>query len=149
MVIDITQIVDLGMAIVTGGDAVVCLGGQDLVGFGLSIGPSCIGETGLEKPAAATTAEVVGFVGGHVNEVLFTHHRLDHKPQVIGNGITQSFSHQLARILDGEFDLSVLVPVTAGFKFSFFDPFCVELNDAQDFKFVLNIEFFQSCQDCK
>lgn len=149
MVIDIAQVMHLGMAIVAGGDAIVCLCCQDLVCLCLAIGSSRLGEARLEKTTAAAAAEVVGFVGGHVNEVLFPHHGLDHKSQVIGNGISQCFSYQLTWILDSEFNFSVLVPVTTGFEFSFFDPFCVELNNAQDFKLVLNLEFFQSCQDCE
>jgi hypothetical protein len=149
MVIDITQIMDLGMTIVTWGNAIVCLGGQDLVCLGLPISPSFFGESGLEKTASAAAAKIVGLVGGHVDEVFFTHHGLDNVPEIIGNGISQCFSHQLAWILDSEFDLSVLVPVTAGFELSFLDPLCVELDDAQDFKFMLDVEFFQSCQDCE
>ena len=140
---------DLGMAIMAWRDAVVGLGGQNLVGLGLTIGPSFLGETRLEKTAAAAAAKVIRLVGGHVDEVLFTHHGLDNVPQIIGNGISQCFSHQLTWILDGELDLSVLVPLTAGFELSFLDPLCVELDDAQNFKFVLNLEFFQSCQDCE
>ncbi len=149
MAMNITHVMDLGVAVVAWGDAVFGLGGQNLVGFGFAIGPSCFGEAGLEKTAAAATAEVVGFVGSHVDEVFFTHHCLDHVPKIIGNGISQCFSYQLTWILDGELDLSVLVPVTAGFEFSFPDPLCVELDDAQNFKFMLNFKFFQSCQDCE
>ena len=137
------------MAIMTWGDAVIGLGGQNLVGLGLTIGPSFFGESRLKKTAAATAAKVIRFVRGHVDEVLFTHHGLDYVPQIIGNGISQCFSHQLTWILDGEFYFSVLVPLTAGFELSFPDPLCVELNDAQNFKFMFYLEFFQSCQDCE
>jgi len=149
MIINITQVMDLGVTIMTWSDAVIGLGGQDLVGLGLTIGPSFFGESRLKKTAAAAAAKVIRLVGGHVDEVLFTHHGLDNVPQIIGNGVSQCFSHQLTWILDGEFNLSVLVPLTAGFEFAFFDPLCIELNDAQNFKFVLNFKFFQSCQDCE
>jgi len=140
---------DLGVTIMTWSNAVIGLGSQNLVGLGLTIGPSFFGESGLEKTAAAAAAKVIRLVGGHVDEVLFTHHCLDNVPQIIGNGISQCLSHQLTWILDGELDLSVLVPIAAGFEFAFFDPLCVELDDAQNFKFVLNLKFFQSCQDCE
>ena len=38
----IAQVVDLGMAVVAGGDGVSRLGGQDLVGLELAVGPAFI-----------------------------------------------------------------------------------------------------------
>jgi hypothetical protein len=62
----------------------------------------------LQEPAAAAAAEVVGAVGVHVDEVLFTDHRLDHIAQVLGHRIAEAFAHQLAGILDRELDLRSL-----------------------------------------
>jgi len=58
----------------------------------------------LEKTAAATAAEVVGFVGGHVNKIFFPHYGFNHKAQIICNGIAIAFSDNLTGILDGERD---------------------------------------------
>ena len=55
----------------------------------------------------------------------------------------------MARILDSELDLTFLVPVRGGFELAFSDPLGVKLNYAFNFKIVRDVEFFQSCQDCK
>ena len=86
------QLVDLGVAVMTGCDAVVGLGGLDLVVLGLSVGESLLLKTGLEEAAAAAAAEVVGFVGGHVDEVLFSDNGLDNKPKVVGHGVAKGLS---------------------------------------------------------
>lgn len=137
------------MAVVARGDAVTCLGGQDLVGLGLAVGPALLLKSRLEIPAAAAAAEVVGPVGGHVNKIFFTHNRPDHIPQVFGYRIAQGLSHQLAGILDREFYLTFLVPVRRGLELAVLDPLGIQLNNGFDFKVVRDVEFFQSCQDCK
>ena len=143
----LAQLVDLGVAIMTGCDAVVGLGGLDLVVLGLSVGESLLLETGLEETAAAAAAEVVGFVGGHVDEVLFSDNGLDNKPQVFGNGVAIGLTHDLTGILNGKLDLEILVPVGVYLEFTFPDPLCVVFVDVLDFKVVLDVVFFQSCQD--
>jgi len=42
MVVLVTQIMDLGMAVVARGDAVVRLGGKDLAGLEFAVGPPFI-----------------------------------------------------------------------------------------------------------
>jgi len=111
MLVHIRHVMDLGMAVVAWGDAVIRLGGQNLVGLGLAVGPALLLESRLEIPAAAAAAEVVGPVGGHVNKIFFAHNGPDHIPQVFGHRISKAFSHQLARILNRELDLTVFVPV--------------------------------------
>jgi len=111
MVIDFGHIMHLGMTIMAGRDAVSCLGRQDLVGLGLAISPPLLLETGLQITAAAAAAEIIGFVGHHINKVFFTHHGFDNISQIIGNRVTKRFSDQLAGVLNRKFDLSVLVPV--------------------------------------
>ena len=115
MVIDLGHIMDLGMAIVARRDTIGCLGGQNLIGLGLAVGPSLLGEPGLEISATAAAAEIVGPVGGHVNEVFFPDNRLDHISHVFGNRISQGLSDQLAGILQCKLDLAFLVPVRGGF----------------------------------
>jgi hypothetical protein len=111
MVIDFGHVMDLGMAVMAGCDAIGCLGGQDLIGFGLTVGPSLFLETGLEITAAAAAAEVVGLIGGHIDEVLFTHNLFDHVSHVFGNRISQGLSDQLAGILECKFNLTLFVPL--------------------------------------
>jgi hypothetical protein len=53
----------------------------------------------------------------------------------------------LTRILDGELDLQVLVPVAVDLQLALPDPFGVIFIDVFDFKIVLQVELFQSCQD--
>jgi trehalose-6-phosphate synthase len=85
----------------------------------------------------------------HFHEVLFTHHFLDHVAKILGHGITEGLSYQLTRILDGEFDLKILVPIGIHLEFVFSNPLSVKANDAFNFEVVRDIEFFQSGPDCK
>ena len=108
-----------------------------------------IRPTVLEKATTAATAVVIGFVGGHVNEVLFPDHGLDRISKVIGYGISKGFSYKLAGVLNRKLDLQILIPVRIYLEPSFFDPFCIELNDTDNFEIVLDFEFFQSGPDCE
>ncbi len=143
------QIMDLGMAVVARGDAVGSPGFLDLFGFQAAIMPSGFRITGLEKPAAAAAAVIVRFVGGHVDEVFFADNRFHHKAQIVGNGIAEAFSNELAGILNRELDLEVLVPVGVDLQLAFPDPLRIVLDDALDFEIVGNFEFFQSGPDCE
>ena len=55
----VAKLMDLGMAVVAAGDAVVCTGGLDLIVFNLSISQAFILESGLEETAAAAAAKVI------------------------------------------------------------------------------------------
>jgi hypothetical protein len=55
----------------------------------------------------------------------------------------------LAGVLNRKFNFKILVPVGTDLEFSLSDPLGIILNDASDFKLVLNVEFFQSGPDCK
>jgi len=149
MVVDFGHIMDLGMAVVARRDAIGCLGGQNLVGLGLAVSPSLLGESGLKESAAAAAAKVIGLIGGHVHKVFFPDNRPDHISHVFGNRITKGLSDQLTGILKRELDLTFLVPVRGRFKFTFSDPLGIELNNTFNLKVVGDVEFFQSCQDCK
>lgn len=141
------QFMNLGMAVVAPGNAVVCACGFDLVVLDFTVLQAFLLEPGLQKSAAAAAAVVVGAVGLHVDEVFFAHHGFDHKPQVFCNGIPIAFAYDLAGVLDREFDLQVLVPVGVDFKFAFADPFGIILINIFDFKIVFQVEFFQSGPD--
>jgi hypothetical protein len=77
----------------------------DLIEFQLSVLMPGFSEPGLQITSAAATTVIVGSVGMHVNEILFTHNRSDDKPQVFCNRISKAFSHQLARILNSKLNL--------------------------------------------
>ena len=149
MVIDFGHVMDLGMAVMAGRDAVLSLGGQNLVGLGLAVSPALLLETGLQVSATAAAAEVIGTVGGHVDKVFFTYHCLDHIPQIFGHRIAKGFTDQLAGILDGEFNLSFLVPFRRRLQFAFLDPLGIELDNGLNFKVVGDVELLQSYQDCE
>jgi len=149
MVLLLGQIVDLGVTVVAGCDAVFGLGCQDLVGFAFAIGAAFFRVACLEKTAAATATVIVGTVGIHFNEIFFTHYGSDHITQVFGHRIPKGFSYQLTRILYSEFDLALPVPLGADLEFAFTDPLGVVLNDAPNFEFVVNLEFVQSGPDCE
>jgi hypothetical protein len=85
----------------------------------------------------------------HVDKVFFTHNRFYSIPQIFSHGIPKAFSHQLAGILDREFDFQILVPIGIDLQLSFPDPLGIKLNDTLNLKVVLDLEFFQSDPDCK
>jgi len=143
------DIMNLGMAVVAGRDAIMGTGCHDLFEFQPAVRTSGFGKAGLQETAAAPTAIVVGPVGKHVDEILFSHNGFDNKPQVLRHRITKAFSNQLAGVLNCELDFQVLVPVGIDLQFSFPYPLGITLNNAFDFKIMRNIEFFQSRPDCK
>ncbi len=77
MAMDFGQIMNLGMTVMARGNAVGCFCVKDLAGLGLSKGPALLLKPGLEISAAASAAEVAGFVGCHINKILFSHNRPD------------------------------------------------------------------------
>jgi hypothetical protein len=143
----VPDIVHLGMAVVAAGDAVVGPGGDDLIEFDLAVGPALIGKTGLEESAAAAATVVVRLVGRHFDDIFLAHRRFDDKAQIIGNLVAETLAHDLAGVLDGEFDLAFLVPIGIDLEPSLADPLGVVLVDGSDLKFVLNPEFLQSGPD--
>jgi len=54
-----TEFMDLGMTVVTSGDAVSCLGCLDLIVFEFSIFQALFFAPGLEETAAAAATEIV------------------------------------------------------------------------------------------
>jgi len=143
----LAELMDLSMAVMAPGNAVVRACGFDLFIFDFAVLQAFFLEPGLQKSAAAAAAVVVGAVGLHVDEVFFTHHGFDHKPQVFGNGIPIAFPNDLAGVLHREFDFQILVPVGIDFEFAFTDPFGIVLINIFDLKFMFQVEFFQSGPD--
>ena len=143
----LTQLMDLGVAIVTTGDTIIGTGGFNLFIFNFSELQTFFLETGLEKTTAAAAAIIVGPVGLHINEILITYHGFDDKSQIFRDGIPIRLPHNLAGILNGKLYFQFFVPVGIDFQLSFPDPFSVIFINVFDDKIMFDIEFFQSCQD--
>jgi hypothetical protein len=107
----LTQIMNLGMAVMTRRDAVSGAGFHDLLEFSLSIGATRIRKPGLQKPAPAPAAKVIGEVRRHIHIIFLAYNRLHHKPQIMRNRIPKRFANQLTRILNREFNFKVTVPI--------------------------------------
>jgi hypothetical protein len=141
------QVVYLGVAVVTGSNAVIGSGSPDLFVFDSAVCPAGFGKPGLQETTATPTAVVVRPVGGHIDKILFTDAGFGHIAQVFGDGIAEGLAHQLTGILYGEFDFPVLVPIRAGFQFAFAYPAGVILDDALDLEIVRDLELVQSDPD--
>ena len=105
------QIMDLGMTVMTSGDAVVGPGGNDLVILELAIGPARFRMSRLQETAPAATAVVIGFIRGHFDEIFFTDDRFDNKPQIVRNLIAKTLTNDLTGVLNGELDTTIFIPV--------------------------------------
>jgi len=149
MIPDFAEIMDLCMAVVARGYAIIRARGQYLVRLYRTVLTPCLWVTRLEEAPAPAAAEVVGAVGGHVDEVFFPHHRLDDESEVFGHGVAKGLANELAGILHGELYLSVFVPVGADLELTFPDPLRVVLDDAFYFKVVRDVEFLHSGPECK
>jgi len=141
------QLMNLRVAVVAAGDAVVGVGGLNLFIFKTSVFEPLLFITGLQEAAAVAAAVVVGAVGGHVDEVFFSDDALDDKAQVFRNRIAVALADDLTGILYRELDFQVFVPVGIDLELALPDPFGVILVDVFDDNVVLDVEFFQSCQD--
>jgi hypothetical protein len=143
----VAEFMDLGMAVVAAGDAVVCAGGLNLLIFDFPVRQAFFFKSGLEESAAAAAAKVVGAVGLHIDKVLFSDNGFHHKPQVIGNGVSIAFSDNLTGILNRKFNFQVFVPVGVYLKFAFTNPFGIVLVNIFYFKVLFQVKFFQSGPD--
>ena len=143
----LTELMNLGMAIVAAGDTVIRAGCLYLFVLQPAEFQTLFFHTGLEETAAAAAAIIVGPVGRHIDKVFFSDDRFDHVSQIFGNGIAKSLAHDLTGVLDGKFNFQVLVPVGIDLEPSFADPFGIVFIDVLDDKVMLDVEFFQSCQD--
>jgi hypothetical protein len=138
---------DLRMAVVACRNTIVRPGGLDLLVFNAPESQPLFFVARLQGASPAAAAIIIGPVRVHVDEILFTDHSLHHVPQILRNGIPEAFAHDLARILDGELEFQILVPVAVYLQFPFTDPLCVVFVDIFNNKIMRDVEFFQSCQD--
>ena len=142
-----TQFMDLGMAVVASGNNIGGFCRHDLPILEAAIFQPLLFKSRLEESTTAATAVVVGAVGNHINEILLTHRSPYGIPQVIGDFIPIALSDDLARVLKGEFNLQVLVPVGVWLQLPLPDPFCIVFINVFNLKIVLDPEFFQSGPD--
>ena len=143
----LTELVNLGMAVVAAGDTVIRAGLFDLFIFQPTELQTLFFHAGLQKTAAAAATVIVGPVGDHINKIFFADHRFDHIAQVFSNGVAKRLAYDLTGVLDGKFNLEVLVPVGIDLEPSLPNPFGIVFIDVFDDKVVLDVELFQSCQD--
>jgi len=141
------HIMNLSMTVMTASHDIIGSGFNNLVKFHLAISSAGFCETGLEKTATATTAVVVGLVWRHLYNVFLTHAGGNNISKVICNNIAFTFAYNLTWILDSKLDLSVFIPVGVNLQSSLANPFRVVSIDRGNFKFVIDIEFFQSGPD--
>jgi hypothetical protein len=102
---------NLGMTVVAAGDTIIRAGLLDLLILQPAEFQPLFFETGLQKTTTAAATVIVGSVGLHIDKIFFTDHRFDHVSQIFGNGIAKRLAYDLTGVLDGEFNLEVLVPV--------------------------------------
>ena len=143
----LTELMNLGMAIMAAGDTIVRAGFLYLFVLQPAEFQTLFFHAGLEETATAAAAIIVGPVGDHINKIFFADDRFDHVSQIFGNRIAKSLAHYLTGVLDGKFNLEVLVPIGIDLESSFPDPLGIVLINILDDKVVLDVEFFQSCQD--
>ena len=143
----LTELMNLGMAVMAAGDTVIRAGSFYLFILQPAEFQTMFFHAGLEETAAAATAIIVGPVGRHIYKVFFPDDRFDHISQIFGNGLPKGLAHDLAGILHGKFNLQILVPIGVYLEPSLANPFGIVFIDVLDDKVMLDVEFFQSCQD--
>jgi hypothetical protein len=143
----LTELMNLGMAIMAAGNTVSRAGFLYLFILQPAEFQTLIFHAGLEETAAAAAAIIVGPVGGHIYKVFFPDDRFDHIAQIFGDRFPKCLAHDLTGILDGKFNFQILVPIGIYLELSLADPFGIVFIDVLDDKVMLDVEFFQSCQD--
>jgi hypothetical protein len=143
----LTEFMYLGVAVVTAGDTVIRAGYLNLVILLLAELQALFLESGLQEAAAAAATIIVGPIGLHIDKIFFPHHGFDHEAQIFGNWIPIALAHDLTGVLDRKLNFQILVPVGIDLELSFADPFGIIFIDIFDDEIMLDVEFFQSCQD--
>jgi hypothetical protein len=99
----------------TAGDTVIRSCGLNLLIFQSSIFETLLFKSGLKKTTAAATAVIVGPVGLHIDKIFFTYDRFDDIAKVFGDGVTKTFTNDLAGVLNCKLDFTFFVPVGVDF----------------------------------
>lgn len=121
----VSNIMNLGMAVMAAGNTIISPGGNDLVEFHLAVSTAFFRISRLQESPAAAAAVIIGFVRGHFDDVFLTDYRFDNKSQIVGDGIAKAFPDYLTGVLDGECNLKILIPVGTHLKSPFTNPFCI------------------------
>ena len=100
----LAKLMNLGMAVVTTCNAIVRSGRLNLIVFQATEFQPSILVSGLKKTTPTTAAVIIGTVRMHLDKIFFAHHGSDHKAQIFGNGVSVTFAHDLAGILDRKLD---------------------------------------------
>jgi len=143
----LTELMNLGMAVMAAGDTVIRAGFLYLFVLQPAEFQALFFHAGLEETAAAAATIIIGPVGRHVYKVFFPDDRFDHIAQIFGNGIPITLAHDLTGVLDRKFNFQIFVPIGIYLELSLANPFGIVFIDVLDDKVVLDVEFFQSCQD--
>lgn len=141
------EFMDLRMAVVAPGNAIMGARRFDLIVFQAPIFQTGFFITGLEKTATAAATVIIGAVRDHIDKIFFSDNGLHDKTKVFRNRIAIALANDLAGILNRKFYFQILIPVGIDIQFSFTNPFGVVFIDVFNFKLMRDIEFFQSCQD--
>ena len=143
----ITEFMNLSVTIMTAGNAIIRFGRLNLIVLQPAEFQTLRFVSRLQETAAAAAAIIVGAVGLHIDKIFFSHDGLDHKPKIFGNRVAITFAYDLARILNRKFDFQIFVPIRVDLELTLADPFGIVFIDVFDDKVMLDVEFFQSCQD--
>jgi hypothetical protein len=138
---------NLCMAVVAAGNAVVSSGSLDLTVFQPTEFQTGFFISGLQKAPAAAAAVIVGAVRLHIDKIFFSHDGFHDIPQIFSDGVSVALAHNLAWVLNRKLYFQILVPIGVDIQFAFPDPSGVIFIDVFYFEFVRDIKFFQSCQD--
>ncbi len=96
------KFVDLGMAVMARGYAIICCSGDNLVQFLLPIVEAFIFIRVLQEAPTAAAAEIVGHVGTHIKEVFFADARFEDETEILRQGVTKGFPYQVTGVLNGK-----------------------------------------------
>jgi hypothetical protein len=107
----LTELMNLGMAIMAAGDTVIRAGFLYLFVLQPAEFQALFFEAGLEKTATAAATIIIRPVGLHINKVFFSDDGFDYISQIFGNRIPKTLAHDLTGILNGKFNFQILVPV--------------------------------------
>jgi hypothetical protein len=143
----LAELMDLGMAVVTCGNAVIGSGGLNLGVLDFPVLEPLLFVPGLQKTAPAAAAEIIGPVGVHIDKVLFAYYRFDDKAKIFCHRIAKALADDLAGILNGELDLEVFVPFGIDLELALADPLGIIFVNAFNLEVVVDVEFFQSGPD--
>lgn len=105
---------NLGMTVMASCYYISSLGGLDLLILDFSIKKSFVFKTRLQISTAAAAAEVVALIWISIHKIFFTDTGFDNKTNVISCCVAKGFTDDVARVLNGEFDLKILVPLGTG-----------------------------------